>query len=178
MSPQLPRRVPLAILIPAILGAVLAPVAWYNWSSSWAPELVARLPAAVSGSSDTPALGSKGDTVDDSHFHWPSADDLAGLWISSDEASRMLWAMKPGMIYLEYGSGGSTMAFAPMARRAYSVEHNEPWCRKMKEKLAAKGLTDRISYTCESVPAGTGGWGITNAFEEGDYKVSSGTLTL
>eukprot|EP00168_Porphyra_purpurea_P001387 TRINITY_DN1169_c0_g1_i9.p3 TRINITY_DN1169_c0_g1~~TRINITY_DN1169_c0_g1_i9.p3 ORF type:complete len:132 (+),score=7.84 TRINITY_DN1169_c0_g1_i9:556-951(+) len=98
MSPQLPRRVPLAILIPAILGAVLAPVAWYNWSSSWAPELVARLPAAVSGSSDTPALGSKGDTVDDSHFHWPSADDLAGLWISSDEASRMLWAMKPGMI--------------------------------------------------------------------------------
>eukprot|EP00168_Porphyra_purpurea_P001383 TRINITY_DN1169_c0_g1_i2.p3 TRINITY_DN1169_c0_g1~~TRINITY_DN1169_c0_g1_i2.p3 ORF type:complete len:165 (+),score=9.91 TRINITY_DN1169_c0_g1_i2:556-1050(+) len=103
MSPQLPRRVPLAILIPAILGAVLAPVAWYNWSSSWAPELVARLPAAVSGSSDTPALGSKGDTVDDSHFHWPSADDLAGLWISSDEASRMLWAMKPGMIYLEYG---------------------------------------------------------------------------
>jgi len=64
-----------------------------------------------------------------------------------------------------------------MARRAYSVEHNEPWCKKMQQKLAAKGLTNRISYKCESVPAGTGGWGIANAFEEGDYKVRLGTFS-
>lgn len=70
-----------------------------------------------------------------------------------------------------YGSGGSTLAFAPMARRAYSVEHSAEWCERMRDQLAAHNLTDRVMYVCESVPRGTGGWGITDAYEEGDYKV-------
>ena len=100
---------PLSVLIPTILGAVVAPVVWFNWSSPWSSELVARIPGAVSGSTSTAALRSEGDADDSSHFHWPSANDLAGLWISSDEASRMLWAMKPGIV-----GGCATACYAAM----------------------------------------------------------------
>lgn len=162
------RRPPLTLLVPALLLALCAPVAWLNWSGVWSGERAAMWEVRSS------RAGGLVSTGDDGHFHWPTSKDLAAVWMSPDEASRILWALKPGMIYLEYGSGGSTMAFAPMAARAYSVEHSGEWCKTMVEKLAAHHLTARVRYVCSPIPAGTGGWGLTDPYEEGDYKVSCG----
>lgn len=54
----------------------------------------------------------------------PSPETLKALWMTRQEAGSMLEVMHKDMTYLEYGSGGSTMAFAPMAKRAYSIEHD------------------------------------------------------
>ncbi|KAK1859218.1 hypothetical protein I4F81_001815 [Pyropia yezoensis] len=236
------RRPPLTLTLPLALLAVALPIAWLNWTGSWAAVSTAATTAASSaaaaaataaassgattagtaaaaaaaeagpsrpspfvggssvavgggdGDGDGGGGGGDGDGGDggsggrdgggggggrdgggdgdgDGDWHWPSAAQLGALWMSADEASRMLWAMHPGMTYLEYGSGGSTLAFAPMARRAYSVEHSADWCGRMRAQLAAANLTARVTYVCEPVARGTGGWGLNDPFEEGDYKV-------
>lgn len=101
----------------------------------------------------------------------PSPETLKALWMTRQEAASMLEVMRKDMTYLEYGSGGSTMAFAPMAKRAYSIEHDKEWCLRMQEKLAVNGLSERVTYTCAPVDRGTGGWGVSHAFEEGTYRV-------
>ncbi|GAB0489641.1 hypothetical protein MMPV_000866 [Pyropia vietnamensis] len=101
----------------------------------------------------------------------PSPETLKALWMTRQEAESMLEVMHKDMTYLEYGSGGSTMAFAPMAKRAYSIEHDKEWCSRMQEKLAVSGLAQRVTYTCAPVDRGTGGWGVSHAFEEGTYRV-------
>lgn len=45
------------------------------------------------------------------------------------------------------------------------------WCLRMQEKLSIKGLSQRVTYTCAPVDRGTGGWGVSHAFEEGTYRV-------
>lgn len=42
---------------------------------------------------------------------------------------------------------------------------------RMQEKLAVNGLSERVTYTCAPVDRGTGGWGVSHAFEEGTYRV-------
>lgn len=59
----------------------------------------------------------------------PSPETLKALWMTREEAASMLEVMRKDMVYLEYGSGGSTMAFAPMAKRAYSIEHDSTFSR-------------------------------------------------
>ncbi|GAB0491213.1 hypothetical protein MMPV_002465 [Pyropia vietnamensis] len=182
------RRPPLILTLPLLLVALIVPAAWLNWTGSRATVTTAsRATAAVASSGATTTVSGTSvsggaaaaglyrppspASVNDAHWHWPSEAQLRALWISPDEASRMLWAMHPGMTYLEYGSGGSTLAFAPMAARAYSVEHSVEWCGRMKEQLAAANLIDRVTYVCEPVARGTGGWGLTDPYEEGNYTV-------
>ncbi|KAK1858671.1 hypothetical protein I4F81_001272 [Pyropia yezoensis] len=46
-------------------------------------------------------------------------------------------------VYLEWGSGGSSAAFAASADRSYSIEHDPAWCASVSAKLAAAGLSPR-----------------------------------
>ncbi|KAA8494650.1 hypothetical protein FVE85_2891 [Porphyridium purpureum] len=73
-------------------------------------------------------------------------------------------------VYLEYGSGGSTVAFTRFVKQAFSIEHNCAFARMMKETLAEEGLGDRVDMRCAAVPPGTGGWGRIHGFEHGSYR--------
>ena len=85
------------------------------------PPPVARAAAAASASDASAAVGANAEEHPQVP---PSAEALKALWMTPEEAASMLEVMRKDMVYLEYGSGGSTMAFAPLAARAYSVEHN------------------------------------------------------
>lgn len=72
--------------------------------------------------------------------------------------------------YLEWGSGGSTLNFAPFARRvAHSVEHDAGWCRSLQGKLSRCAECDRVHHHCVRVPRGYRNWGRHSRFEEGTY---------
>jgi len=46
--------------------------------------------------------------------------------------------LKPDMVMLEYGSGGSTIHFSKKVKYYYSLEHNEDWYRTVR-KIASPG---------------------------------------
>lgn len=72
--------------------------------------------------------------------------------------------------YLEWGSGGSTLNFAPFARiSAHSIEHDAGWCDRLLDKLNASAEYARIHYHCVRVENGYRHWGKSSSFEEGTY---------
>lgn len=93
------------------------------------------------------------------------------IWMSREETDVILRYMRKGVQkYLEWGSGGSTLNFAPLAHgKAYSIEHDKTWCNDMQKELLNKTLTDKIEYHCVSVEKGHRGWGLASPFEEGTY---------
>ena len=56
--------------------------------------------------------------------------------IRDNEVDLVLQYMNGVEVYLEWGTGGSTM-YLPMfaSRRAYAIEHHESWCSKMKNSI-------------------------------------------
>lgn len=53
---------------------------------------------------------------------------------------------------LEYGSGGSTVRFAPQAKRWYSIEHDADWAIKTRDALKAAGVTNAQVVTVPPSP--------------------------
>lgn len=76
--------------------------------------------------------------------------------------------LRPNDIYLEYGSGGSTLNFAPMVGRAYSIEHNCDWASFLSETVAKQ--YQHITIRCVPVRPGFRGWGTLSNFEHGNYQ--------
>lgn len=164
---------------PPAAGDVPAPAVLRREDATTAASLTDRLEAVAGRDADgeqpvgaeAGAAAAVDTDVAQAPQELPSAEALKALWMTREEAASMLEVMRKDMVYLEYGSGGSTLAFAPMAKRAYSIEHDREWCLRMQEKLSIKGLSQRVTYTCAPVDRGTGGWGVSHAFEEGTYRV-------
>ena len=54
-------------------------------------------------------------------------------------------------VYLEWGSGASTLLVALMARSAFSIENHQPWCQKMLRNLSSVSfwtLNSVLTYKC------------------------------
>ncbi len=51
------------------------------------------------------------------------------VWMSVAEANMVRKHINSSHLYLEYGSGGSTFNFGPLAAKAISIEHNGAWCK-------------------------------------------------
>ena len=54
-------------------------------------------------------------------------------------------------VYLEWGSGASTLLVAPLAQSAFSIENHQPWCQKMLHNLSSVGfwtLNSVLTYKC------------------------------
>lgn len=75
------------------------------------------------------------------------------VWMSVQEISLVRSFIKPHHQYLEWGTGGSTLTFAPIAKHAYSIEHDADWCTKMQATLKAKGLSS-VEFHCVVVDPG------------------------
>ena len=76
--------------------------------------------------------------------------------------------LRPDDIYLEYGSGGSTLNFAPMVGRAYSIEHNCEWASFLSGVIAKQ--YQHVTIKCVPVRPGFRGWGTLSNFEHGNYQ--------
>lgn len=73
--------------------------------------------------------------------------------------------------YLEWGSGGSTLNFAPMVKRAFSIEHDCEWFNYMRGQLRARRSNySNLHSVCVGVRRGQNGWGTISSYEHGDYR--------
>lgn len=97
--------------------------------------------------------------------------NYSAIWMGREEADVFLKYMRQGVrLYLEWGSGGSTLNFAPLTQeKAYSIEHDENWCKQMQEELAVRDLANKVEIHCVPVRRGYLGWG-KSPFEEGTYE--------
>lgn len=76
-------------------------------------------------------------------------------------------------IYLEFGSGGSTIAFSPLVKRAYSIDHQCDYARELQGTLRSLQIHPAEGDTrffCVDVWPGFRGWGIISPFEHGNYR--------
>lgn len=78
--------------------------------------------------------------------------------------------LRPGDVYLEYGSGGSTLNFAPRVGRAYSIEHDCGWAKFLKGSVEGEDGYENLEVRCVEVPRGRRGWGTFSKFEHGNYE--------
>lgn len=97
----------------------------------------------------------------------PSPETLKALWMTRQEAESMLEVMHKDMTYLEYGSGGSTMAFAPMAKRAYSIEHDSTLPRVWSTWERGQGYRVLSSRLTGCASLGSGLYGLSLRFGAG-----------
>lgn len=98
------------------------------------------------------------------------AVDYAAVWMRHSEVDMMIEQLCNVDTYLEWGSGGSTLNFAPFARRvAHSIEHDSKWCNTVQDDLSRCANCERVHYHCVPIPRGRRNWGHHSAFEEGTY---------
>lgn len=72
--------------------------------------------------------------------------------------------------YLEYGSGGSTELVAPFAKRAYTVEHYEPWCRYLTQRPIGRCMSQsgRHKFRCVNTGIKLCKWGAPCSLDRSD----------
>jgi len=63
-------------------------------------------------------------------------------WLSPTSILFFKKYLKSDMVGAEFGSGSSTLFFAPRISKLYSVEHNEEWHELIQEKLKTSNLTN------------------------------------
>lgn len=76
-------------------------------------------------------------------------------------------------VYLEFGSGGSTIAYSPLVKRAYSIDHNCDYARQVQDTLRFLQIhpaDGKTRFFCVNVRPGFRGWGMISPFEHGNYK--------
>ena len=78
--------------------------------------------------------------------------------------------LRPDAIYLEWGSGGSTLNFASMVSDVFSIEHNCEWAEYLTNVMKQSEKDYRnVQTICIPIERGTRGWGTISAFEHGNY---------
>jgi len=105
------------------------------------------------------------------------------------EADLLASYLKPTHTYLEWGSGGSSTAFAPLVATAHSIEHDCEWQEVVARRAADAGIGNlRLtcvppSLTAATHPLGSSAaaasavaaapashpWGTVSPFEHGSY---------
>ncbi|GAB0496872.1 hypothetical protein MMPV_008193 [Pyropia vietnamensis] len=84
----------------------------------------------------------------------PTAARLERLFMGAPEVALAVAHLFPAnrsgeRVYLEWGSGGSSIAFAPSADRAYSIEHSTTWCASVSHNLTEARLSpDPVTMVC------------------------------
>lgn len=91
--------------------------------------------------------------------------------MSRPELDLIMSYMRPSDVFLEYGSGGSTLNIANLVSVAYVVEHNCQWARHTTAMLAAHNVDmTKLHIKCVHRPRGFRGWGTHSAYEHANYE--------
>src|SRR4051794_40547197 len=75
-------------------------------------------------------------------------------WVTPDAVRLLDTLLRPTDVGLELGSGRSTLWLAKRCKRLMSVEHIEDWYVRVREMIAAQGVTN-VDYHL-IVPTGNG----------------------
>lgn len=67
--------------------------------------------------------------------------------MSNQEINLIKSTLQPGSTMLEWGSGGSTITFAPLVSNYYSIEHVKDWHVKVDEELVKLNLKSKVINT-------------------------------
>lgn len=96
--------------------------------------------------------------------------DYARVMMHRHEVDLIASYLRPTDVYLEYGSGGSTLAFSRMVKRAYSIEHDCKWARHMEHLIDASDYDySSLNLRCVHIRPGHRGWGTISNYEHGNY---------
>jgi hypothetical protein len=69
------------------------------------------------------------------------------------ETLTLAWYASQAGVYVEYGSGASTVQAAPLAAKALSIENAAPWCRQMQSRtdIAFWTAQGKLTYACVNI---------------------------
>jgi predicted O-methyltransferase YrrM len=71
-------------------------------------------------------------------------------WLTANMIELLDCWLRPADVGLEFGSGRSTAWFASRVGRLISVEHDSQWHKKVRARLGALGVMERVDYRlCE-----------------------------
>lgn len=82
---------------------------------------------------------------------------------------------RPTDVYLEYGTGGSTINFIPLVSRTYSIEHDCEWADFISRSVLDRpdpyhGAYTNLRIHFVSVTPGFRGWGTLSNYEHANYE--------
>lgn len=120
----------------------------------------AELPSYITGASNSNRTLSFPIDYSQQMMHRPEVDLIASY-------------LQPTDVYLEYGSGGSTINFTPLVDRAYSIEHNCEWADFLARSLRTRSNAFAYSHlrlNCVAIKPGFRNWGTLSNFEHGNYQ--------
>lgn len=120
-----------------------------------------------------PAYGEEEDVYEDEFAELRERQrsiNYSEVWMSAIEIDVVLHYMGSFRTCLEWGGGGSTKNFAPLAGESHTIEHDREWCDSLKEQVDDMNMTSHVHIHCIPVPRGHRGWGKDNPFEEGTYE--------
>jgi len=66
-------------------------------------------------------------------------------WMSTEEINLIESFLKPDMIMLEWGSGGSTIKFSQKVAKYYSIEHVKDWYTEVNKELVNLKLNNKVN---------------------------------
>lgn len=75
-------------------------------------------------------------------------DNPIYTWMQEKEFIMITDVLNDDTVMLEWGSGGSTIAFSSMVSKYYSIEHDEEWYNKIKLELETSYPLNDIDYRC------------------------------
>lgn len=150
---------------------------WLHWGANLhdtqkvppAPHPRAALPWGDKAPSDVPSYVI-GAAMSNHTSHFPP--DYSQQMMHRAEVDLIASYLRPTDVYLEYGSGGSTINFVPLVARAYSVEHNCEWANFMSSSLKTRphaNLYSNLHIHCISMVPGFRGWGTLSNYEHANY---------
>lgn len=97
-------------------------------------------------------------------------DDVAmppeceAMWLSDVDKKTFVRGLTSRKVqqYIEWGGGGSTLCSSRLVPNVTTIEHNEAWCKSLREQLQAKNVTN-VNLICSPVA-----WQSFGSTPEGD----------
>ncbi|CAN8076075.1 unnamed protein product [Agarophyton chilense] len=154
---------------------------WLHWGANWghasypsAPhprDSSARTSSSTGARSEPPpqyvtGAGSR-NASESSHMPYPyimmhrTEVDLITSYLTRDD------------VYVEYGSGSSSLAFSPLVKRAYSIDHDCKISASLRNFLSERNIHPaevETKFLCVDVRPGFRGWGTVSRYEHGNYE--------
>eukprot|EP00172_Hildenbrandia_rubra_P002739 Plantae.Rhodophyta-Hildenbrandia_rubra.ctg3826.p3 GENE.Plantae.Rhodophyta-Hildenbrandia_rubra.ctg3826~~Plantae.Rhodophyta-Hildenbrandia_rubra.ctg3826.p3 ORF type:complete len:260 (+),score=41.99 Plantae.Rhodophyta-Hildenbrandia_rubra.ctg3826:410-1189(+) len=75
-----------------------------------------------------------------------SEEDYKTVYMGKTHVDMVIKYLKPTDLYLEWGSGGSTLIFSRFVGKTYSIEHVPNYCKHIKEQVAKSRLRNVKMY--------------------------------
>lgn len=94
-------------------------------------------------------------------------EDYRKVLMSREEIDAAIKYLPRNGVYIEWGTGGSTLVFSKFVKKGYSIEHVKPWCERVQKDMVEFNVKN-INFHC--VPVKKEGGGYLGNENEGSYS--------